>query len=124
MGRYVKRGGHGGDRRGAGRRSLSKLDRLLIGARAEELAHVFERLPNPRLPYADIEQSQQALQGVPLKERKQLSDDATEHLDWLRETLHRRRVGRGVRRRLEDIFTGLAEQETKQRGVDDGGTNT
>ena len=117
MSRYVKKGGHGGDRRGAGRRSFSKLDRLLIGARAEELAHIVEPLPNPRLPHGEIEQSQRALQALPLKARKQLPDEAREHLDWLTETLHKRRVGRGVRRKLNDIFTILAAQETKLRGV-------
>jgi hypothetical protein len=117
VGRYIKKGGHGGARSNAGRRSLSKLDRLLIGAKAEELAHIFEHLPNPRLPCDEIQQSQKLLQRVPLKERNKLSDEATEHLDWLTETLHRRRVGRGERPKLDDIFAGLAEKETRERGI-------
>jgi hypothetical protein len=117
VGRYIKKGGHGGLCRGAGRRAPSKLDRLLIGARVEELAHVFEHLPDQRLDYDDIRQSQNALQQIPVKERKQLSGEAREHLDWLKEALKRRRVGRGGRPKLTDLVSSLAEEATELLGV-------
>jgi hypothetical protein len=69
------------------------------------------------LHYPDIRQSQKFLAALTHDQRKQLSDEAREHLDWLTETLHRRRVGRGLRRRLSDIFASLAEKETQERGI-------
>jgi hypothetical protein len=69
------------------------------------------------LDYDDIRQSQNALQQIPVKERKQLSGEAREHLDWLKEALKRRRVGRGGRPKLTDLFSSLAEEATELLGV-------
>jgi hypothetical protein len=108
--------GHGGKRVRAGRRSLSKLDRLLIGARADnETRTPGQQLRNPDLNYDDIADSRSALDLV--VERKKLSADTQEHIDWLREELDGRRVVRAARRTLPEIFASIAADESKRRGI-------
>ena len=68
----------GGKRDGAGRKSISKVDRLLIGARAEtELRTLGRQLRDSELPYAEIAESRAALVRVPLSHRKKKSGSYT-----------------------------------------------
>ena len=74
---------HGGVRKGAGRRSISKRDRLLIGARCQnEWEALTESASLARhrsqLDYEGIEKSRNILHAVPLKYRNDVSKYAAE----------------------------------------------
>jgi hypothetical protein len=116
VGRYVKKGGHGGSRRGAGRPSLSKKDRLLLGAETQEdLQTPGAKLPRDDLLDDEIKESREALEKVP--DRKRLPADAQEHLDWLREELDGKRVVRAERRLLRDVLPEKAAEVSKRYGI-------
>jgi hypothetical protein len=117
MSPYVKKGGHGGHRDGVGRPSLSRLDRLLIGAKAEKEFQTRAKLLKYDLAHDEIEQSRDVLMRVPIAERKNLPADAQEHLNWLGEELDGKRLLWAERRLLPEVLTRVAADESTSRGT-------
>jgi len=114
---YVKKGGHGGSRRGAGRPSLRKRDRLLIGAEAEKEFRILGRsLPRHDLSETEIAESREALARVPVEDRKKLPAEIQEHLNWLQEELDGKRVVWAERRLLREVFARQAAKASKRYG--------
>lgn len=119
---YVKKGGHGGNHGGAGRKTLTKVQRLLVGAEAER---VF-RTDRPPLKYLDLNyddvlKSQAALNAVPLSKRgkrksKDEPCDPEDHLEWLEEELEGRRVQKALRPSLSEVCARLAPEASAALG--------
>ena len=114
---YVKKGGHGGSRHGAGRPSLRKLGRLLIGAAAQTKFRTLGRsLPRHDLSENEIAESQDALARVPSDDRKKLPPEAQEHRNWLNEELNGKRLRWAERPSLSDVFATTAAEASEWHG--------
>jgi hypothetical protein len=115
--RYIKTGGHGGHRGGAGRPpSLGKVDRLLLGAQAETERQISGQALPTDLSDDEIKKSRKALDSVPVPDRKNLPVDAQEHHDWLKNELDGRRVIKAERRLLGDVYAKLAAEASEKHG--------
>ena len=115
----------GGPGRGQGRKATLPLkDRLVVCARfRKEWGELAMRRAMDKhkeaLPYDDLEKSRAALNAIPVRGRKNLSPNAQEHLDWIRETLEGNRIVRsrkpqGKRKALLDQ---IASDESAKRDV-------
>jgi hypothetical protein len=115
-------GKRGGSRLGAGRKSLTKVDRLLIGARvsaASDAASEASALKRheERLPYEDIEGSRLALESA--RDRSKLSPGLKEELNWITETLdgHRLISFKRPQSQMGAIISRIATEESKRLGI-------
>jgi hypothetical protein len=117
--------GKGGPGRGQGRKStLPLMDRFVVCARfKKEWGELAMRRGMDKhkeaLPDEDIERSRAYLNSIPVKDRKQLSQEAQEHLDWIGETLRGNRIVRARRPQgeREALLDRIAADESTRRGV-------
>ena len=131
--RYVKKGGHGGARAGAGRKTISKIDRLIYaGIISTKHKTLGSKLEDPEIDYQDVVTSLKALAKVPLKDRgkfpknaddksrrvwlKSLPTDAQDHLKWFEDAFDKKRVVRAERTTLRKVFATM-EEESRRLGV-------
>jgi len=115
----------GGARKGSGRKPrIPLIERFAVCARFQrEWGKLAEQLAMQRhkvaLPYEEINESRAFLNALPLRDRKQLSSEAKQHLAWLGETLEGHRVvhPRRPQGEREALIRRIAAEESERRKI-------